>query len=45
MRSGNPNTNELPYWPAYTPDKGETMILNDHCEVKNSPDGEARAHL
>jgi para-nitrobenzyl esterase len=45
MRSGNPNTKELPYWPAYTPASGQTMILNDHCEVKNSPDGEARAHL
>ena len=45
MRSGNPNTKELPYWPAYTSEKGETMILNDHCEVKNDPDGEARAHL
>ncbi|HKK46143.1 MAG TPA: carboxylesterase family protein [Balneolaceae bacterium] len=45
MRSGDPNTKELPYWPAYTPEDGATMILNDHCEVKNNPDGEARAHL
>lgn len=45
MRRGEPNTKELPYWPAYTPDNGETMILNDHCEVKNDPDREARAHL
>ena len=45
MRSGNPNIKELPYWPAYTPDKGEAMILNDHCEQKNDPDREARSHL
>ncbi|HKI43765.1 MAG TPA: carboxylesterase family protein [Balneolales bacterium] len=45
MRTGNPNTNELPYWSAYKPDHGETMILNDSCEVKDDPDREAREHL
>jgi len=45
MRNSNPNTKELPHWPAYTPENGETMILNDHCEVKNNPDREARAHI
>ena len=42
MRTGDPNTEELPEWPVYTPEKGETMILNDMCEVKNDPDRKAR---
>lgn len=45
MRTGDPNGGTLPQWPAYTIDKGETMILNDVSEVKNDPDREARAAL
>lgn len=45
MRSGNPNVTGLPKWPVYTTEKGETMILNDKCEVKNDPDREARKLL
>lgn len=45
MRNGNPNGAGLPEWPRYTPEKGETMILNDTCEVKNDPDREARQLL
>jgi para-nitrobenzyl esterase len=45
MRTGNPNGSALPDWPAYTIDNGETMILDDTCEVKNDPDREARASL
>lgn len=45
MRTGNPNTEGLPEWPAYTKEKGETMILNDVCEVKNDPDRAARVTL
>jgi len=45
MRTGNPNCASLPEWPAYTPEEGATMILNDVCEVKNDPDREARALL
>jgi para-nitrobenzyl esterase len=45
MRTGNPNTASLPEWPAYTKDKGETMILNDDCVVKNDPDREGRVLL
>ncbi len=45
MRTGNPNTASLPEWPAYTEDKGETMILNDDCVVKNDPDREGRVLL
>jgi para-nitrobenzyl esterase len=43
MRTGDPNGGGLPQWPAYTMENGETMILDDVCEVKNDPDREARA--
>lgn len=42
MRTGNPNGGGLPEWPAFTVENGETMILNDVCEVKNDPDREGR---
>lgn len=45
MRTGNPDGGDLPHWPAYTVENGETMILNDLCEVKNDPDREARTAL
>ena len=45
MRTGNPNCASLPEWPAYTPETGATMMLNDVCEVLNDPDREARATL
>ena len=38
MRIGDPNTPTLPQWPKYTEANGETMILDDHCEIKNNPD-------
>lgn len=45
MRTGNPNCKSLPEWPAYTPETGATMMLNDECKVANDPDREARAVL
>jgi len=45
MKTGDPNGGGLPQWPMYTPAKGETMILDDVCEVQNDPDGEARKTL
>jgi para-nitrobenzyl esterase len=46
MRTGDPNTEELPAWPRYTAETGETMVLNTPaCEVKNDPDGPARQTL
>jgi para-nitrobenzyl esterase len=45
MRTGSPNSGELPEWLPYTNEKGETMILNDICELKNDPDREARKSL
>jgi len=43
MRTGDPNGAGLPQWPRYTTENGETMILDDTCEVKNDPDREARS--
>ncbi len=45
MRTGNPNSGDLPDWPAYTSEKGETMVLNDTSMVQNDPDGTARKSL
>ncbi len=45
METGNPNAPKLPEWPAYTIEKGETMVLNDTCEVQNDPDRAARESL
>ncbi|HEY3439614.1 MAG TPA: carboxylesterase family protein [Paludibaculum sp.] len=45
MKTGNPNGGGLPTWPKYTAAKGETMILDDKCEVKSDPDREARKAL
>ena len=45
MKTGSPNGGGLPEWPAYTTGKGETMILDDVCEVQNDPDREARKAL
>jgi para-nitrobenzyl esterase len=45
MKTGNPNVDGLPNWPAYTPENGETMIFNDNCEVKNDPDRAGRELL
>lgn len=45
MKTGNPNGGGLPEWPVFTVENGETMILDDQCEVKNDPDREARKIL
>lgn len=45
VRTGNPNGGGLPNWSRYTSEKGETMILNDECLLKNDPDREARKSL
>ena len=45
MRSGDPNGGGLPTWPEYTSAKGETMVLDDVCEVRNDPDREPRKSL
>jgi len=44
MRSGDPSAAGLA-WPRYTSANGETMVLDDVCEVRNDPDREARKAL
>ena len=39
-RTGNPNGEELPQWPAYTPDGGETMWFDNTCTIKKHHDRE-----
>lgn len=41
-RKGDPNHAGLPKWPAFSADKGATMIFDNKCEVKNNPDGPER---
>jgi para-nitrobenzyl esterase len=45
MKTGDPNGGGLPAWPKYSTANGETMIINDICEVQNDPDREARKSL
>ena len=39
-RSGNPNTTDLPEWPAYNCSEGATMFFNNECEVRYNHDKE-----
>ena len=41
-RKGDPNHAGAPHWAAFTPDKVQTMIFDNKCELKNDPAGEAR---
>jgi para-nitrobenzyl esterase len=43
-RTGNPSQPGLP-WPAFTPDRCETMVFDDACRMVDDPDGEARKLL
>jgi para-nitrobenzyl esterase len=45
MRTGDPNGRGLTPWPKYTSAKGETLVLDDECTVRNDPDREARNAL
>jgi para-nitrobenzyl esterase len=44
-RNGDPNHPGLPKWPVFTSAKGETMILDAKCEVKDDPDRRERQVL
>ena len=39
-RTGNPNHDGLPHWPAYTAEHHETMCFDRPCQVRNDPEGE-----
>ncbi len=39
-RTGNPNHNGLPHWPAYNSEQRATMYFDTPCTVRNNPEGE-----
>jgi len=41
-RSGDPNNPSIPAWPAYTPDRRATMVLDLDCQVIDDLDAEGR---
>jgi len=43
-RTGDPNTQALPEWPADTTNTRETMIFNTTCRIETYP-GSAERHL
>jgi para-nitrobenzyl esterase len=43
-RTGNPSQPDLP-WPAFTPDRRQTMVFDNHCRTVDDPDAEARKLL
>lgn len=45
MKTGDPNGGGLPTWSKYTTANGETMVLNDVCQLKNDPDKEPRKSI
>ncbi len=38
-RTGNPNHDALPHWPAFTADTCATMYFDTPCELRNNPEG------
>ena len=44
-RTGNPNTDELPPWPAYDLENRATMVFDLNSEVQQDPYGEIRRIL
>ena len=45
VKTGNPNGGGLPNWKPYTPQNGETMVLDDVSVLANDPDREGRKTL
>jgi para-nitrobenzyl esterase len=41
-RSGTPQTEALPAWPAYTPQERAVMVLDTECSLIHDPDRDAR---
>jgi len=36
--TGNPNTDILPHWPVYEPEKGATMFFDNTCQIRYNHD-------
>jgi len=41
-KTGNPNHDDLPNWPAYTPKDRATMVFDNTCKAVNDPNSEER---
>ncbi len=41
-RTGDPDSDALPAWPAYADGRRATMIFDDECRIVDDPDGEVR---
>jgi para-nitrobenzyl esterase len=41
-KTGDPNTEGLPEWPAYDTDRRATMLLDAQPQVSDDPDGDMR---
>ena len=41
-KTGNPNCDKVPFWPAYDIESRSTMIFNLECRVENDPTKELR---
>lgn len=41
-RTGNPNHDGLPHWPAYSDATCPTMIFDNECMLRNNPDAKER---
>jgi para-nitrobenzyl esterase len=39
-RTGNPNHDQLPHWPAYAAETRATMIFDAPCAVRYDPEGQ-----
>ena len=39
-RTGNPNAEGLPEWPAYTCEEGATIFFDNNCEIRYNHDKE-----
>jgi para-nitrobenzyl esterase len=44
-RTGNPNHESLPNWPAFDNDRRAVMVFNDECQVVADPHGEEQRLL
>lgn len=40
IKTGNPNSKDLPEWNSYSPENGATMIFDNKCKVVNDHDRE-----